>query len=210
MCYEKSILDIRARRHPPPGAFFCGGAAMARQVNALMTPRQRRFVTEYLIDFNGKQAAIRAGYRPKIAAQQAWKLLNRRPNIAQAIKDAMKAQEARTLISADKALEEIARIAFSDVRRLFETKDGEVKVKDLASLSDADAAAIARIVVTKDRIDIRLHDKRAALLDLGRHLGLAQRRADSQPGFRAKDELPAREVLRRKLAQMAGEREKGT
>ena len=183
---------------------------MARQVNALMTPRQRRFVAEYRVDFNGKQAAIRAGYQPKIAAQQAWKLLNRRPNIAQAIADAMKAQEARTRISADKALQEIARIAFSDVRRLFETKDGEVKVKDLASLSDADSAAIARIVVTKDRIDIRLHDKRAALLDLARHLGLAQRRADSQRGFRAKDELPAREVLRRKLAQMAGEKEKGT
>jgi phage terminase small subunit len=118
----------------------------------------------------------------------------------------MKAQEARTGISADKALEEIARIAFSDVGRLLETTDGEVKVKDLASLSVADRAAIARIVVTKGRIDIRLHDKRAALLDLLRHLGLVGKRLDSQPGFRAKDELPAREVLRRKLAQMAGEK----
>ena len=180
---------------------------MARQVNALMTPRQRRFVAEYLVDFNGKQAAIRAGYGPRTAAHEAWKLLNRRPNIDQAVRDGMRAQEARTLISADKALQEIARIAFSDVRRLFETENGAVKVKDIASLSDADSAAIARIIVTKDRIDIRLHDKRAALLDLARHLGLAQKRSDSQPGVRAKDELPAREVLRRKLAQMAGGKE---
>jgi phage terminase small subunit len=179
---------------------------MARQIDARMTPRQRLFVSEYLVDLNGKQAAIRAGYGRKTAAHEAWKLLNRRPNIAQAIKDAMKAQEARTGISADKALEEIARIAFSDVGRLLETTDGEVKVKDLASLSVADRAAIARIVVTKGRIDIRLHDKRAALLDLLRHLGLVGKRLDSQPGFRAKDELPAREVLRRKLAQMAGEK----
>jgi phage terminase small subunit len=183
---------------------------MARQIDARMTPRQRRFVSEYLVDFNGKQAAIRAGYGHKTAAHQAWKLLNHRPNIAQAVKEGMRAQEARTRISADKALEEIARIAFSDVGRLFESKDGEVKVKDLASLSEAERAAIARIVVTKDRIDIRLHDKRAALCDLARHLGLIGKRIDSQPGLRAKDELPAREVLRRKLAQMAGEKEKGT
>jgi phage terminase small subunit len=183
---------------------------MARQIDARMTPRQRLFVSEYLVDLNGKQAAIRAGYGRKTAAHEAWKLLNRRPNVARAVEDGMRAQEARTGISADKALEEIARIAFSDVGRLFETDAGEVKVKDLASLSVADRAAIARIVVTKGRIDIRLHDKRAALLDLLRHLGLTGKRTDSQPGFRAKDELPAREVLRRKLAQMAGEKEKST
>jgi phage terminase small subunit len=179
---------------------------MARQIDARMTPRQRLFVSEYLVDLNGKQAAIRAGYGRKTAAHEAWKLLNRRPNVARAVEDGMRAQEARTGISADKALEEIARIAFSDVGRLLETTDGEVKVKNLASLSAADRAAIARIVVTKGRIDVRLHDKRAALLDLIRHLGLVGKRLDSQPGFRAKDELPAREVLRRKLAQMAGEK----
>ena len=181
---------------------------MARQIDARMTPRQRLFVSEYLVDCNGKQAAIRAGYGAKTAAHEAWKLLNRWPHIARAIKEAMAAQAARTRITADQALEEIARIAFSAVGRLFETKGDEVKVKDLASLSAADRAAIARIVVTKDRIDIRLHDKRAALLDLARHLGLVGKRLDSRPGFRADDELPAREVLRRKLAQMAAAKEK--
>lgn len=183
---------------------------MPGQIDARMTPRQRLFVSEYLVDFNGKQAAIRAGYGTKTAAHEAWKLLNRRPNVARAVEDGMRAQEARTGISADRALEEIARIAFSDVRRLFETKNGVLTVKDIATLSDADAAAIARIVITKDRVDIRLHDKRAALLDLARHLGLVGKRSDSQPWPRAKDELPAREVLRRKLAQMAGGKEKAT
>lgn len=183
---------------------------MPRQMNARMTPRQRRFVTEYLVDFNARQAAIRAGYAAKGADHQAWQLLNWRPNIAEAVRQGIKAREARTLISADKALQEIARIAFSDVRRLLETdENGHIKVKDLDSLSDADSAAIARIIVTKDRIDIRLHDKRAALLDLARHLGLVGKQINSQPGLRARDELPAREVLRRKLAQMAGEKEQG-
>lgn len=41
-----------------------------------MTPRQQKFVQEYLIDLNAKQAAIRAGYSPKTAQEQASRLLS--------------------------------------------------------------------------------------------------------------------------------------
>src|SRR5258708_11844441 len=85
---------------------------MPRQMNARMTLRQRRFVTEYVVDFNATQAAIRAGYAAKGAAHQAWQLLNWRPNIAEAVGEGMKARETRTLITGDKALQEIPRIAF--------------------------------------------------------------------------------------------------
>ena len=34
---------------------------------AKLTPKQQRFVDEYLIDLNATQAAIRAGYSPKTA-----------------------------------------------------------------------------------------------------------------------------------------------
>lgn len=40
-----------------------------------LTPKQALFVSEYLADFNGKAAAIRAGYSPKTAEQQASRLL---------------------------------------------------------------------------------------------------------------------------------------
>lgn len=40
-----------------------------------LTPRQQRFVSEYLIDLNATQAAIRAGYSEKTAAEQASRLL---------------------------------------------------------------------------------------------------------------------------------------
>lgn len=40
-----------------------------------LTPKQARFVEEYLVDFNGAQAAIRAGYSPKAAKETAYKLL---------------------------------------------------------------------------------------------------------------------------------------
>ncbi len=35
-----------------------------------LTPKQARFVEEYLIDLNATQAAVRAGYSPKTAKQQ--------------------------------------------------------------------------------------------------------------------------------------------
>ena len=48
---------------------------MAHQATALITPKQARFVAEYLVDLNGKQAAIRAGYSPQTAQAQASRLL---------------------------------------------------------------------------------------------------------------------------------------
>ena len=40
-----------------------------------MNERQQRFCDEYLIDYNGTQAAIRAGYSPRTANEQASRLL---------------------------------------------------------------------------------------------------------------------------------------
>jgi phage terminase small subunit len=42
-----------------------------------LTAKQQRFVDEYLLDSNGKQAAIRAGYSPRSAEVQASKLLSK-------------------------------------------------------------------------------------------------------------------------------------
>ncbi|WP_457301299.1 terminase small subunit [Phyllobacterium sp. P5_D12] len=41
----------------------------------ILSPLMSRFVSEYLIDLNAKQAAIRAGYSEKTAQQQASRLL---------------------------------------------------------------------------------------------------------------------------------------
>ena len=40
-----------------------------------LVPKIDRFVDEYMVDLNGTQAAIRAGYSAKTAAQQASRLL---------------------------------------------------------------------------------------------------------------------------------------
>lgn len=50
--------------------------AKVEDKNAKLTDQQMRFVTEYLKDCNGKQAAIRAGYAPRSAEVQASRLLS--------------------------------------------------------------------------------------------------------------------------------------
>lgn len=52
-----------------------------------MTPKQQRFVEEYLIDLNATQAAIRAGYSADTARQMGSENLSK-PDIADAIAEA--------------------------------------------------------------------------------------------------------------------------
>lgn len=88
-----------------------------------LTEKQQRFVEEYLVDLNGTQAAIRAGYSADTARQMASENLSK-PYIQAAISEARKAQQERTGITADKVLKEIASIAMADARELVEVKTG--------------------------------------------------------------------------------------
>jgi phage terminase small subunit len=74
-----------------------------------LTPKQEAFVREYLIDLNGTQAAIRAGYSEDTAAVIASENL-RKPNVAKAIQAELDARAKRTQITADRVLAEIASI----------------------------------------------------------------------------------------------------
>ena len=88
-----------------------------------LTPKQQRFVEEYLVDLNGAQAAIRAGYSPDTARQMATENLSK-PYIQLAIAEERKAQQERTQVTADKVVTELALIAFADARELVEVKTG--------------------------------------------------------------------------------------
>ena len=67
---------------------------------AKLTPKQQRFVDEYLIDLNAKQAAIRSGYSPKTAEQQGFQLL-KKTSVSEAIEQAQQERQKRTLITQD-------------------------------------------------------------------------------------------------------------
>ena len=71
-----------------------------------LTPKQQRFVEEYLLDLNGTQAAIRAGYSSKTANEQAARLLAK-DSVQALVTELRQAQSKRTQIDADYVLNTI-------------------------------------------------------------------------------------------------------
>jgi phage terminase small subunit len=89
-----------------------------------LTPKQRRFVEEYLVDLNATQAAIRAGYSEDSAKAIGCENLTK-PDIAAAVAEAAEARSKRTQIDADWVLQRLALEADADISDLFDA-DGKV------------------------------------------------------------------------------------
>ena len=81
-----------------------------------LTPKQQAFVDEYLVDLNGAQAAIRAGYSEKAAKEIAAENLTK-PNIKAAIDAA--------ILSRSKKTERKAADVLADVQELARTAKAE-------------------------------------------------------------------------------------
>lgn len=143
-----------------------------------MTPKQSAFVAEYLIDLNATQAAIRAGYSPRTAQQIGDENLGK-PVIAREIQRAMDERAARTGITADRVLKEIAKLAFLDIAGAFDADGALLPLKDmdpdvraaLAGLEIAEITSPEGVAIGRVK-KIKLADKVAALTLLMRHLGM--------------------------------------
>ena len=139
--------------------------------SAKFTPKQKRFVEEYLIDLNATQAAIRAGYSPETAKDIGCQNLAKL-NISAAIAKAMAERSKRTGVNQDRIVLELAKIAF--------VNPADVDISNPETATADDAAAIQSVKVkrfsTKDgggtEREIRFHDKIRALELLGRHVGM--------------------------------------
>jgi phage terminase small subunit len=158
---------------------------------ATLTPRQQRFVEEYLVDLNATQAAIRAGYSLETADVQGPRLLGN-VGVAEAISAAKADRSRRTGITAERVLQELAALAFSDLGDYVAWDENGVRVRPSSEV-DTRAVLEVRQTVTKDggSRSIKLHDKLGALVTLGRHLGMFEQRvalanANSKP-FRVED-----------------------
>ena len=91
--------------------------------SGILTPKQQRFVEEYLVDLNGTQAAIRAGYSAKTAQEQSSRLLSN-VMVRNAISAERQVQLERTEITADRVLREAWGILTADARELVQVKVG--------------------------------------------------------------------------------------
>jgi phage terminase small subunit len=76
----------------------------------MLTPKQQRFVQEYLVDLNATAAARRAGYSEQTAEQQGYRLL-RNVQVAAAVEAAQKARADRVEVTQDYVLRRLVREA---------------------------------------------------------------------------------------------------
>lgn len=141
-----------------------------------LTPKQARFVEEYLADLNATQAAIRAGYSSRRASEIGYELLQK-TTVQGAIEAAQRARSARTGVTADRVVQEIARVAFSSLRDVVTWGPSGVQVRPDDEITPEAAAAIAEITETNTGVKVKLHNKVAALEQLARHVGLYNDRA---------------------------------
>lgn len=146
-----------------------------------LTPKQQRFVDEYLVDLNATQAAIRAGYSPKTAGQIGERLL-KKVEIQQALAKRMKAREQRTEVTQDRVVKELAKVAFGDPRNVMTWGPGGVKLKDSAELTDDEAAFVSEVSETTTEhggsLKLKTNDKLKALELLGKHLGMFKEKVE--------------------------------
>jgi len=143
--------------------------------------KREAFANQYIIDFNGKQAAIRAGYSKGRAESTASTLLTE-PTVQRRIAELQKDRNARVQLTQDRVLQEVMRLAFFDIRKALHP-DGSLKA--ITELDDDTAAAIAGLDLFEEfaghgdeRMQIgwtkkiKLSDKTANLQLLMRHMGM--------------------------------------
>ena len=156
----------------------------AKTTISKLSYKQKRFVEEYIVDLNAKQAAIRAGYSVRTAEKQGWQMMQH-AGIRTAIEKYQKNISKKTEITIENILQEYAKIAFTDLTEIIRFEKGLMSVEDFDKLDDKQKACIKKFkcktmerlnangeLVESDWVEIELHDKQHALDMLGKHLGM--------------------------------------
>lgn len=139
-----------------------------------LTPKQRRFIDEYLIDLNATQAAIRAGYSEKTAYSIGVQLLKKLEIQAEIQKRRSRLQN-KLEITQERVLQELAAIAFANGADYAKVVNSgllpTVEMIPTKELPPEKLPAIAGIKANQYGVEVKLHDKVKALELLGKYLG---------------------------------------
>lgn len=156
-----------------------------------LTAKQSLFCKEYLIDKNATQAAIRAGYSKHTANRIGPQNLSK-VGIKSRIDEELAAQQDRTEVTADRVIAEIAKLAFIDIKRLYDENDNLIPISCLpndvsAAISGVEVNVTRTHKASRKGVDgdeededgceesihkIKLWDKKGALDLLARHFNL--------------------------------------
>lgn len=164
-----------------------------------MTVGQKQFVDEYLVDLRHVSAVRRLnpGISSKAACAKAKRLM-KIPAVQEAIAYHMKKREIKREIKAEMVVEELARIAFQDIRNVVTFNEKGVVFKNSEELDEDTARSICEISETVTQHGgtkrVKMYDKVNALELLGRHLGMWKERVEHSGGMVILDGSRKREV----------------
>lgn len=150
-----------------------------------LTPKQQRFVEEYLVDLNAAAAYRRAGYTAKgnSAETNAARLL-RNAQVQAELTRLRSAQQERTEVTADRVVRELACLGFSDIGQVLDLTGETPRLRAPAEIPEAARRAIASVKVRRytegrgddalevEVIEFKFWDKNAALEKLGKRLAM--------------------------------------
>lgn len=164
----------RGRRPELEGDARAALNAPDRTIDCLDGERAQ-FVREYLLDCNVSAASRRMGF----SRQRGHQLIGE-PIVQLAIAEEQAERAARLEVSADKVVEELASIAFSDITDYVDIRKRSVSFKSIDKITPSQRRAIAEIRTSQTgptrTIQFKLYDKMKALTKLCDHLGIAIRR----------------------------------
>ena len=149
---------------------------------AKLSTQRLKFIDEYMKDRNADRAARGAGYSENYAGKKSSALL-RVPEIAHEIDRRTLARANRLDLQMDDIILELKRIAFFDVRKLFDPATGKF-IADPHELDEDDARGLINFdVVVLDRegnyaVKLNPGNKMKALEMLAKHLGMLGSRVE--------------------------------
>lgn len=135
-----------------------------------LTDKVKAACQEYLVDFNMLQAMVRAGYSANHAHKNGYLLL-KDPDVAFYLKGLMDKQQERKALSADMVLEELRRLAISNIADYYKWSEDKCKyvLKALDELTREQTAAIAKYTPGEG---YTLYNKDASLDKLAKYFKL--------------------------------------
>jgi hypothetical protein len=172
---------------------------------------ERAFIEEYLVDLDPVRAALAVGYTPeqaKTAALWVDAPRNKRSNrhrelmnapVRIAVEELLAEQARRAKISGDRCVDELKKLAFSNLADFVKESDDGTMVIDLAGKTRAQMSALSEIITettttetttnsavtitTRHRVKIKLWDKMNGLVHLMKHFGVFEPESQIPHGF---------------------------
>ena len=155
-----------------------------------LTPKQAKFVAEFLVDLNATQAAIRAGYSASRAEVTGCELL-KSSNVSEAVRLAQAKQLQRIELTAEMVKERLRLLAFQDVRKLYDERGNLLPIH---SLSDEAAVMVGGLEVIKKNAEagdgiidtvhkVKVIDPVKPLEMLAKHFGLLVDKVEHSGGI---------------------------